>query len=160
MSVLNHEQVAERVGCGPRGASEIMRAIRGTFSVRYDIRNHGHYADAGDLRLDAALLDAWLEKMAAARSVRSVAPRQYVAYFIADGDAVKIGCSNNLSRRLSDLQKANPRPLVVLAAFNGGAAAEAYFHGRFREHLIHGEWFRVDGALKDFLSTVGIAVAA
>lgn len=67
-------------------------------------------------------------------------------YFIAAYDSlcVKIGVSQDVLARLSELQGANAEYLELLLHFpvDGDAkAAEAELHEAFREYRKHGEWF-------------------
>lgn len=57
---------------------------------------------------------------------------------------VKIGQTNNLTRRLSQLQTANPEPLTLLLVLRGGADTERALHQRFAQHRTRGEWFDLD----------------
>jgi hypothetical protein len=69
------------------------------------------------------------------------------AYAISDaaGDHVKIGCSENVTRRLKVLQTGYPADLRVLWQGSGGAAMEAHLHARFARRRIRGEWFDFTG---------------
>jgi hypothetical protein len=141
VKLLNQKAVAQIVGCSTRGACAVIKAIAPV--------ELGTAAE--QLSVDEVDLLAWLTKMARARPIARV-KRERVAYFIDDGQAVKIGESTKVGKRFEDLQKANSRRLTLVAAFRGGPAAEAYYHGRFREHHIHGEWFQRAGTLDAFLS--------
>lgn len=140
--LLTQAHVAAVVGCSTRGACAIIRAIED-----YHV---GMYAEK--LRTSEDALARFL------RTVSRHKPRTLKrgVYFVADsGDAVKIGVTNKIARRLHGLQSGNPRQLEVLAMFPGSEAVEAYYHGRFREHHIHGEWFRREGTLDAFLRSHG-----
>lgn len=141
--------IAARVGCGARGAASIIRAL---IHASSDFDDLGVTADK--LSIGRDIFEAWLAGMATIEPIRGKHRRRYAgsAYFITDGDAVKIGETDKVNRRLEDLQACNPRPLQLLACFRGGAATEAYFHGRFREYCIHSEWFRVEGELAKFIA--------
>lgn len=66
-----------------------------------------------------------------------------LVYFVAaKGGPVKIGSTTNIASRLVRLQTAVPKPLELLALIPGGALEEAALHERFKEHRLHGEWFR------------------
>ncbi len=68
-----------------------------------------------------------------------------VIYFISNaiGDAVKVGVTSCLEKRLAQLQTANAGRLRVLGTIPGGRAEEKKFHARFAKYRLHGEWFRV-----------------
>ncbi|WP_329474275.1 GIY-YIG nuclease family protein (plasmid) [Streptomyces sp. NBC_01723] len=69
------------------------------------------------------------------------------AYAISDasGAHVKIGCSQNVARRLKVLQTGYPTALRVLWQGAGGASMEAHLHARFARRRIRGEWFDFAG---------------
>jgi Meiotically Up-regulated Gene 113 (MUG113) protein len=54
---------------------------------------------------------------------------------------VKIGLSNELERRLGDLQTGNPDELVLRHVVPGDRAVEAQLHARFKPARIRREWF-------------------
>lgn len=75
-------------------------------------------------------------------------------YFIRSGKhkkPIKIGYTNDIEKRLADLQVGNPRKLYVIAqipvkSLKTVKAIEAWLHRRFRKQHIRGEWFsgRID----------------
>lgn len=136
---MTAKDISDVVGCGRRGAGYIMRAVKHV-ELGEAVSNHRTH------KLD---LEEWLLNAAAARPI-SLAVEAGV-YFMGCGDAVKIGVTNNHWQRLDSIQACNPNPVRTLLLFDGDAALEAYFHGRFREHLIHSEWFRREGSLDEFL---------
>jgi hypothetical protein len=70
-----------------------------------------------------------------------------VVYFLRAGDAIKIGRTKNLARRLRALATGSAAPLELLAAVPGGRDLEAQLHRRWRHLHLRGEWFRADDAL-------------
>lgn len=64
-------------------------------------------------------------------------------YFIYDdlSNAVKIGYTEDLEKRLSGLQTGNPRPLRVLMYIDGDLSREAEFHAEYADFRMEGEWF-------------------
>lgn len=141
---LTQNDVAEIVGCSSKAACCIMRAIR-----RFRLGTYSH-----ELRVSNEQLSQWLRAMSDATplDLAWVSDDAFVCYFAGDANgAVKIGSSCNVRRRLEELQKHNSMPIRLLAAFDGGEATEAYYHGRFRQLRLHGEWFRIDGKLSQFL---------
>lgn len=77
-----------------------------------------------------------------------------LVYFIGceDADAIKIGItSNRVYERLNGAQVNCPLQLTLLAAFDGGAEAEAELHARFAHLRLRGEWFRADPELLDHI---------
>lgn len=73
-------------------------------------------------------------------------------YFLRAGDFVKIGYTTDLASRLKRLQTGSPHELRLLVLLPGTKYDEATFHRRFGSLRAHGEWFKLDGALLDFLS--------
>jgi len=67
-------------------------------------------------------------------------------YFIRAGEspegAIKIGTSERVEARLSNLQTSCPDKLYLLATTPGNAATEARIHRAFADQHIRGEWFR------------------
>lgn len=57
------------------------------------------------------------------------------------GNTVKIGRTTNLDRRLAEIQRMSPTPLVVLWRHRGGSELEASLHRHFKTLRSHGEWF-------------------
>ena len=65
-------------------------------------------------------------------------------YFIQgiNGGAIKIGYSDNPESRLKALQTGYPDILKILLLVPGTEKTERYFHNKFAEHRLNGEWFR------------------
>lgn len=77
----------------------------------------------------------------------------YFVYFISDGQFVKIGISNDVMKRLGDLQVGNPKPLTVLFSVpvrNKKDALELEYrlHNVYREFARCGEWFDILNYIK------------
>lgn len=72
-------------------------------------------------------------------------------YFIQCGDAVKIGKSNNVRNRLSQLESGNHQELKIIFTAEGDLSEERYLHSLFRDHRIKGEWFRFDEVIKKYI---------
>lgn len=76
-------------------------------------------------------------------------PKVYVIQ-IGETGPIKIGITQNIGNRKSDLQVSNPEQLHVRHLFHIGRgvhAVEQYLHQLCAEYAIHGEWFEAD-ALK------------
>lgn len=73
-------------------------------------------------------------------------------YFVQSGDAIKIGTSINVRRRLVSLQ--TPYPPILLAVAAGGRTEEQELHRTFRHLHIHGEWFRAEPELLDYIASL------
>lgn len=72
-----------------------------------------------------------------------------LVYFVRrskDG-LIKIGHSDNVARRLTDLQSELQDKITLLATSSGGAAFEKSLHDRFARFRIIGEWFLPDESI-------------
>lgn len=79
----------------------------------------------------------------------SIARPGYV-YIIKDRSRVKIGYTINISQRLATLQRQSGRPLRLVVALPGSYEDESALHRRFAAYRGIGEWFRLEGELKEF----------
>jgi hypothetical protein len=70
-------------------------------------------------------------------------------YFIQGetGGPVKIGYSDDVSKRLKGLQTGHPDNLIILFAYPGSQNDEKAIHERLNNHRLRGEWFRPDNEL-------------
>lgn len=65
-----------------------------------------------------------------------------LVYFIqSDGGEIKIGITNDISKRMGTLSVAHAKPLTLLATTTGGAVQEKAYHRMFKIHRLRGEWF-------------------
>lgn len=79
-------------------------------------------------------------------------------YILRDVDRVKIGFSTAPRNRVAAIQNMSGRQLRVIACVPGTQTQEQQLHQRFSEFRLHGEWFRVDGELKEFLKQPAISL--
>jgi hypothetical protein len=79
-------------------------------------------------------------------------PGVYV--FGGQDNHVKIGRANNIQVRFRQLQCASPIPLEFIAMLSNDPEDEVSFHERFAEYRQLGEWFRLEGALRDHLESL------
>lgn len=70
-----------------------------------------------------------------------------VVYVIgaANSSRVKIGTTQELGRRLADIQRMSPDSLEVLWQTPGGYRLESALHKHFADRRVHGEWFDFAG---------------
>jgi hypothetical protein len=66
---------------------------------------------------------------------------------------VKIGYSNNPSKRLSGLQTASPHDLTLFRVLPGEVEDEHDLHQRFSSHRVRGEWFE-SGPVKAWVTNL------
>ena len=71
-------------------------------------------------------------------------------YFVSDGEAVKIGISNNVDSRVAQLATGNSRKLIPLHTIKfryskNAKMVEGFFHWLFQDHQACGgsEWFKL-----------------
>lgn len=77
-------------------------------------------------------------------------------YAISDGaGAVKIGWSAKPERRLLELNVAYPERFHLVGVARGTKKDESEAHSLLRAHQIRGEWFRIEGPVRDFLKMLG-----
>jgi hypothetical protein len=74
-----------------------------------------------------------------------------VIYFIEAQGMVKIGVSNNPRKRLLALATGCPVQCTLVGIVPGDRSEEASIHERFKSHRVHGEWFRFDRPINDYL---------
>lgn len=83
-------------------------------------------------------------------------------YFLVDeqANAVKIGCSADVHRRVAQLQTGHPRPLVLLGSMPGSFDEEKRIHQLLKAQRIAGEWFALDDYCWETISVeIGRATA-
>ena len=77
--------------------------------------------------------------------------KQDFVYFLSYGDAVKIGYSNDIDKRVKSIRLMSPVPLTLIGVIPGGKDKEHELHMRFYHQRKHGEWFSLTGELKHFI---------
>lgn len=73
---------------------------------------------------------------------------------------IKVGVTDDLPRRLTELQAGCPVPLELVKAVEAGRDTEASIHGLMADFHCHNEWFIEDGALPIALRWAEITEAA
>jgi hypothetical protein len=79
------------------------------------------------------------------------APHTGHVYAIAAGPYVKIGFASFPALRLYALQSGSPVQLAPLYLAIGTKADEAALHARFAGRRVRGEWFWLNGSVRDWL---------
>lgn len=72
-------------------------------------------------------------------------------YFIRAGERVKIGFTQNMDRRLSQLQLFFPERLEVVLTLPGSILMEHELHRRFAAHELEREWFAYAAPIAAFV---------
>jgi len=89
------------------------------------------------------------------RATLRIKPKpQSLVYFLRDRDRIKIGYTNNLDKRISDLERRFQVGLDCLATTPGGADKEQRLHRRFDHLRERGEWFRAAPELLDYIDSL------
>lgn len=83
--------------------------------------------------------DAELGRSRRARAAHLAKPS---VYFVRCGDRIKIGYSENVTKRMASLASAFASPLTLLATMPGPPSLERELHAKFAAHRVRGEWFR------------------
>ncbi len=90
---------------------------------------------------------------------RSIVPKEFgeigvsgYVYFAKAGAEVKIGFTTNIKARVKSIQTHCAKPVEVVAVIPGSRGTEQFFHDRFSDHRIGGEWFSLVGLLAEFLN--------
>jgi hypothetical protein len=75
-------------------------------------------------------------------------------YFIQNTETkhIKIGYSDNVRSRLSDLQISSPHELAILTVCEGGIEVEKELHDKFNDHYVRGEWFNPSEELISYIN--------
>ena len=78
---------------------------------------------------------------------------QGIVYFIGADDMpfVKIGKTQNLEKRMAGIQTSIPFDLKVYFTIPGGCKEEKLSHQAFEQYRKRGEWFRIEGKLKEYM---------
>lgn len=82
-------------------------------------------------------------------------PTPGTVYFVAAESValIKIGRTGDVRRRMNALRVASPVHLQLLATIEDPAGTlERELHRRFADLRAHGEWFRADAAIHEFLA--------
>lgn len=79
--------------------------------------------------------------------------REGVVYFVQSGDdgPIKIGWTQDVERRIAELQTANAHKLKLLGTVAGTMEKEAAMHARFQHLRMEAEWFRNSPEIQAFL---------
>lgn len=111
--------------------------------------------------IDAASL-SWrkVEAKAPDAPQAASAPAGEFVYFLKAGPFVKIGkATGRPDARIRDLQTGCPYPIRLVAHVCGGLREEYELHRRFAAFREHGEWFRYEGMLAEYVQTIAESCA-
>lgn len=79
----------------------------------------------------------------------SIIDKEAWIYFVQAncGGPIKIGWTQDIDRRVRDMQAVNPFKLLVVGKFRGKLCDERRLHDEFASERLHGEWFEPTDAL-------------
>lgn len=72
-------------------------------------------------------------------------------YFISYHNYVKIGFTNKVKSRISQIQTSLPEKIEMELLIEGGFGLEAELHLKFRTDRTNGEWFLFSDDIKEFI---------
>lgn len=77
-----------------------------------------------------------------------------MVYFIQNTDTkhIKIGYSDNVKKRFSQLQTTSPQELTILTMCEGGIELEKELHNKFNDYYVRGEWFNPSEELISYIN--------
>lgn len=73
-------------------------------------------------------------------------------YFVRSDDYIKIGYTQNWTRRQRELARNAPTGIDLLFLMGGSKIEEAHLHSQFHEHRQNGEWFKAHPGLLMFIA--------
>lgn len=157
---LSASQLAERYGFTARHWTR--QAAAGNIPGAYQPSgNHGHWL------FDLAVFQRWASAngiptlqqpfvraeplpSGPKKPKRAERPNDQV-YFAFCAGKVKIGVSNNVTRRLHGFRTASAQPVELLAVLPGSTELETRLHSQFSAAHSHGEWFSLNDDLRAYL---------
>jgi len=83
-------------------------------------------------------------------------PKVPMVYFIEAPSIklIKIGRTQDVKKRISELQVGSPVPLRLLGVVPGDSAMEKQIQDKFKHLRKHGEWFRESVQLLEYIGVV------
>jgi hypothetical protein len=79
-------------------------------------------------------------------------------YFIKGGDAIKVGITENVEQRLTDIQVGNPTKVELLHSIymsdEEGREAESEIHNMFIKTNLSGEWYQATQFMLDYIRNI------
>ena len=91
-----------------------------------------------------------LARESARPALKPIGVRGHV-YFVRSGNKVKIGFSRSITSGIKSIQTSNAERLELLMVIPGAEGTEKFFHERFADNRVGGEWFNLVGTLADFV---------
>lgn len=73
-------------------------------------------------------------------------------YFASSGTRIKIGVTQNVERRLKEVEVHLAEPLALLGVIDGSLQSEKALHAQFAAYHLNGEWFRNCAEIRALIS--------
>lgn len=137
--------------------------------ARRDGRSRPEPPTAGDIDhlfmrppSDVAAARARSERYVAVRADKEHAADERSVYFIQGerGGRIKIGVTQDVTKRIAKIQLMSPERLLVLGVIPyGGELLERALHGLFAAERSHGEWFDPTDELIEFIRLLQSQIA-
>lgn len=125
------------------------------FTTLMEMRDVSANITLPELRNFGGLTPDRLEPLPLSRYPRAAvadAPLTCIYFIYAETcRVIKIGRANNVVTRLSDLIGSSPDQLRLLWAYAAPACHERELHDKFHKLRSHGEWFRAEAPLTDYI---------
>jgi hypothetical protein len=77
-----------------------------------------------------------------------------IVYFIGSGDAIKIGYSTDLQKRIADLKTGAAADIELLDYARAGRDVERELHSILASERIRGEWFKASDKTEDIMDLI------
>ncbi len=75
-----------------------------------------------------------------------------VYFILCNNDFVRIGFSDDVTRRLANLKSGNPYPLRLIGVLDGDKKREKLYHCQYINSRSHGDWFRLTEDIQQFMT--------
>ena len=76
----------------------------------------------------------------------------HLTYVVRSAPYVKSGIASDVETRFRTMLTSNPHDMECIAVLPGVRQVERELHARFAAHRHRGEWFRIEGALADWIA--------
>lgn len=137
-------------------ANKVRRAMVKRSGVTISAAEFRELADAGGMAwIDALEQRAKIDALSELPDLSPYLSGRVTIYFIRSASGlIKIGRTNNLVRRLVQLQSGSPEPLECVATLQAHPQAETALHYHFRPERMTGEWFYASVRLSRFIDSL------
>lgn len=140
--------LTDAVALGPVEGEVRFGFIPGQTRPRYSVISNGKWASCDRHGLVRA------QPIRYAPNYVPPSERDGFVYFVVRGfdGPIKIGWSQDVERRVSELQTANAEPLRLIGKIPGRMIDESRMHGQFAHLRMEAEWFQNSPEIHEFLA--------